>query len=462
MKKYLFALSMAAVIVAACAKESQNDEFAPASSEGIVYTLSVKAPLTKASLDENTGAFQWSANDQIAVFDNEQNKYQIFTTASPGSNATFTFVATDGLSHDFTGSKAYYPVSRLNSAQTEISTPIEISSAAEVPMAANNDNGSLVFDYEAAVVKLTIENVPSFSMSVEFQNSGNSYAAEVSHSINENMTFYFVVGESTSRASSIILYDSDNNEIIHKDFDLNGDITKGALIPLKTKVGPVIVFKNYATSWTGFDIYCYEGNSAYDGEWNSTAAKVKKYVKDNYDYYYRVLPTEAYNKDLSVILHNTSGDRRIVLYSMAINSYELHYSASQKEGIRKENDGNARMIVWDQVRWNAYGTSDPIPVYAYAWNGSNKYLGDYPGSKALGYFETTRNSSTSTRYWYFDINSLGSVFDLIITGREGNTEQYKLEKDNMKGLAKANYLHFGYDNSQNFFIDSDFDAQVTE
>jgi hypothetical protein len=80
---------------------------------------------------------------------------------------------------------------------------------------------------------------------VEFINDGNSYAAVVSHSVNEDMTFYFAVSESTSASSAIKLYDSANNTFVHKSFNLDGGaVVKGALIPLKTTVGTIMLFND--------------------------------------------------------------------------------------------------------------------------------------------------------------------------------------------------------------------------
>ena len=250
MKKLFLAFAAVAVLFAACSKENPTNEktsIAEESSDNSnisdnpiakVYSLSATRPTTRATVNEESGAFTWQDTDEIAVWDNDQSKYQVFTATGSGTSVTFTYTATDGLNHDFTSSDAYYPASRLNNEHTGVNMPVALASAGDVPLKATNSDGTLAFAYQTAVVKLTVNNVPSFATSVEFVNDGNSYAAEISHAANENMVFYFAVAESSSVNSSIVLYDSSGNEIINKSFKLLGGAPdNGALIPLKTTVG---------------------------------------------------------------------------------------------------------------------------------------------------------------------------------------------------------------------------------
>ena len=483
--KKIFLVFAAISVLAACSKEIRTaEDFSANDSEdqivngsesttdnAKVYTLSATLPQLKATVNESTGKFEWESTDEIAVYDNEQSKYQVFTTTGSGETVTFSFTATDGLDHDFAGSNAYYPASHLNSAHTAIDTPVQIASAGEVPMSATNTGGSLTFDYDAAIVKLTIENVPSFAVSAEFVNNNNSYAAEISHSVNEDMTFYLVVASSNSLASEINVYDSSNNQIIHKTFNLSGSssIQNGDLIPLKTKVGPVVDIKNYATSWTAAYIYLFSGENYLGTPWGDLNQVMKSYNDGTYNHYYRVLPSSSLNNTYEVIVFNSSNDTYRIRTNILIEN-QTNYSASQKEGLRKVGDTHHRVIVRDEALGT--NTADNPNTYFYIKSIDGGHEGatgawESEGTKALGWFIGKRNNNASGRYYYFDTNAISSYSGKSLTFEYtmmNGDSQWRASYNN-SGYTYSNYLHLGcyyQDSNLKWYVDSDFDSQMSE
>ena len=427
MKKLFLAFAAVAVLFAACSKENPTNEktsIAEESSDNSstsdnpiakVYSLSATWPATRATVNEESGVFTWQDTDEIAVWDNAQSKYQVFTATGSGTSVTFTYTATDGLNHDFTSSVAYYPASRLNNEHTDVNMPIALASAGDVPMTATNDAGSLAFNYQSAVVKLTVNNVPSFAESVEFVNDAKSYAAEISHSINENMTFYLAVAGSSNASSSIILYDTSGNEIINKSFALKGGApVNGALIPLKTTVGFPILVKN-DTEWGGLDIYCYSATDSWkNANWGESLATVKTVTINAQTYSYIISKnvTDSY----SFVFRKPNNDYPRVEHKGVPVSGETKIVLNTTNGARVEGDTTPRLLVYNQ---NKMG-----PVYLHYWGagitgtdwGSNDsgarqmvYLHDghmEMSSLCTGLIYTGNAANTGNWYFYYDIDAI--------------------------------------------------------
>lgn len=455
MKKIFFVFAAVAVLFAACSKENpaNEDSIIPAATTAKVYTLSATMPATKATVNELSGKFEWVSNDKIAVYDKEQSKYQIFTTNDSGESVTFSFTATDGLNHDFSGSDAYYPASRLNSAQTDLETQITIASAGDVPMKATNNGGSLEFDYEAAVVKLTVNHVPSFTESVEFVNDGISYAAVVNHSSNEDMVFYFVVAESNSASSEINLYDTANNKFVAKSFDLSGGkVVKGALIPLKTTVGYPILVEN-GTSWGGLDIYCYSATDTWkNADWGYSLATVNTITLGSKEYSYIIAKGTA--DSYSFVFRKPYSDYPRVEHKGIAVSGETKVVLNTTTGARLEGDSTPRIIVWNQDK--------QAPVYIHYWGngisgttwGSDTepsrqmiYMTDghmVMSSKCSGLIYTGDSLNSGEWYFYYDFVDFGSAssFNFRLHQGENNGSEFT-------DVAIETVMKYGWWNNNN-------------
>lgn len=378
MKKFFLAFAAVAALFAACSKENPTNEESniPEESTAKVYTLTATMPATKATVDETTGKFEWESTDKIAVYDKAQGRYQVFTSTGSGSSVTFSFTATDGLSHDFSGSDpthfdAIYPVSRIDANGEDTIQGTIIESAGDVPMTATYNGGTLEFAYDAAVVKLTVKNVPSFTGMVEFVNDNVSYIAEVNHSTNEDMTFYMIVNESTSAASEINLFDTKGQKFVAKTFNLaRGPVVKGALIPLKTTVGYVLSFYNPSGAYGGnssSSIYIWEvgGSKTH----NQTSAR-NTYTVGDKTYEYVVMPSDWGELTRTGVKYEGAGgstetrvftDRNIV-FTVAASQIATTYRVylSKDSSYLYENtyayDGNDKLGGWPGTKMGTSGS----------------------------------------------------------------------------------------------------------
>ena len=435
MKKLFLAFAAVAVLFAACSKEipTKQDTNITENTSTMVYTLSASMPKTRATVNESTGKFEWASTDEIAVYDNEQSKYQIFTTTGSGETVTFTFTATDGLAHDFTSSAAYYPASRLNPGHTDVNMPVALASAGDVPMTATNDAGSLAFNYQSAVVKLTVNNVPSFAKSVEFVNDGNSYAAEISHSINENITFYLAVAGSSNASSSIILYDTSDNEIINISFALKGGApVNGALIPLTTTVGPVLLIQNNAKaemenagkSWdvitsTNGDICFYSKKDATEYcSWSSSNTNLNSISINTTPYQYFVYPKGAAGQTVRVELCNKDGGSGYPKFAttLTLAQGEQTYTFSYGEGLKKA--GEKFFYAVDQD--GGEGTC------VYAWTGSTEHYGSFSTNNGGVGLTTMWDNGRTIRMYDFTVLSTSSNYIFMKGGLTGKNDSDKL------------------------------------
>lgn len=467
MKKIFFVFAAVAVLFAACSKENpaNEDSIIPAATTAKVYTLSATMPATKATVNELSGKFEWVSNDKIAVYDKEQSKYQIFTTINSGESVTFSFTATDGLNHDFSGSDAYYPASRLNSAQTDLEPQITIASAGDVPMKATNNGGSLEFDYEAAVVKLTVNHVPSFTESVEFVNDGNSYAAEVSHSSNEDMVFYFVVAESNSASSEINLYDTANNQFVAKTFNLaGGKVVKGALIPLKTTIGPVVLIKNnsvaeaeaagHSTSGLPGEIDFYSSwTGGETGYYNDDV--LHKVTISGVEYSYYVYPASQKDQTVSVNIHHDNYDYPRVVTSISLNENESIYYFGYTRGLRKTTTAKT---IYAKAENSSKDNVDYLAAHVRWGDGdTNATLGNLgsPISTKMGYIQS---GSDKQRVWYFDMSGFTDTFHLYFYDKT-NTSNKSTEYYNLSSSTDHYYYYWAHSDGGNYYFGASVDDQ---
>jgi len=255
MKKYIYLFAFAALAFTACSKEATDDsiETIVDNHEAVVYRLTASVNDTKATIEANGSNFTWEEDDEIVVWDSAQNTYQTFTASEDGAEVEFTFTATDGLNHVFTDATAYYPATRWNG--SAISTPTILSALKDVPMSATRTgNGNIVFDYDVAVVDLTIHNVPSFATSLNFASTKNSVniTVPITHTSHEDMNFLLAIStEGTYTDVAVSLSDGTNTFFQKTGVSMGpaGAVAKGDLLHRSTTVGPIFTF-----SGSGLDV----------------------------------------------------------------------------------------------------------------------------------------------------------------------------------------------------------------
>ncbi len=161
-------LAMAALVIVACSREVSAWE---ESHKGVPTTYTLTARLAedavcKAVMDQ-TGHAAWSAGDRIAVWDNISGTFKTFINKGEGGQTvTFSFEGEPGATYDF--SRAIYPASVVKEKRED--TPLtlpgaytleEAATASCFPMVATVDNNSLSFKHLCAMVRISIEGIPS-------------------------------------------------------------------------------------------------------------------------------------------------------------------------------------------------------------------------------------------------------------------------------------------------------------
>ena len=165
--KKTFILAISVFLLAGCAREN---EFAPRQitdeANRVEYNFTVEID-TKASISD-AGVFSWTAGDKVAVWDSQNNTFDEFVAQQDGANTTITGTGLSNANY----TKAYYPSTVATAGENSIVWPDSYASAAvaakSFPMMAVNDNGTLSFKHLGALLKLTIEDLPSNVSSLVF------------------------------------------------------------------------------------------------------------------------------------------------------------------------------------------------------------------------------------------------------------------------------------------------------
>lgn len=204
MKKFFFTIAALSVMAAACNKAELNpveggDETAPAANM-IVETISGTTEMsTKATIAGGTGAFAWTAGDNIAV--HVSNGTYVFTSdagasgaSTSAASASFTVVYPDGYSRD---AFAVYPsriISECSTANTnygqaghtlDVKLPSSYTLAqvsgdtTPCPMIATNTPGSgWEFKQLCGLLRLTVNSIPPSTKRMEIKFNGTKVSGE--------------------------------------------------------------------------------------------------------------------------------------------------------------------------------------------------------------------------------------------------------------------------------------------
>ena len=297
MKKYFIPfLLMAAAAVAACQPKENIEE--PALEGSYIYTLNASAPeVTKSDYDAS-GAFSWSASDQISVLFHKGDDNKFFTlsnTSGAGASATFSGAIDAGyeIGASTDGTQwALYPANDENNFVAADSKPVKLHIPAEtdfttsefsanLPMYAHGNSGSFAFQHlgaayrftftevSAAKAKLVVENQTTYQLSGDIPihmgdiYSDQGYASvgsekgsltQIANVVGGEVSFYVPVRYWADYQPNITLYDADTNDPIFSK-------TAGASKQL-TSLGKV---KPFSFSVTGFT---YEFPSKFGINWN--------------------------------------------------------------------------------------------------------------------------------------------------------------------------------------------------
>ncbi|MBO4434519.1 MAG: hypothetical protein J5769_03585 [Bacteroidales bacterium] len=174
MKKSLICIAALALIAASCAKEMDNFNESSTIDNGSLIEYSFTAGVdTKGDLDFTTGSYSWTAGDAIAIWDSQNSKFDTFTAQADG--ATTEFKGSGAADAVYTN--AYYPASLAdatagaNAIVWPASYESEAVAAKSFPLFAVNDGGTLTFKHLGAILKISVNDVPSIVDAIEFSAS---------------------------------------------------------------------------------------------------------------------------------------------------------------------------------------------------------------------------------------------------------------------------------------------------
>jgi hypothetical protein len=479
MKKLFYILATALVFAVACSKEAvvNNDENTNVPSGR--YTLYAELPqfidaATKASVND-LGVFSWTAGDEInVVFYSTANAgyiYRVFTCTDASAGK---FEIKDGeaaIPDGYNLNSAMYPVS-FGGVNASNQTFTSLDAAAKgFQMTATVSEGKLVFAHKNALLKVTVNNVPSFAKKLTVGN------VEIALSLSAagRVDAYVPMAPAAAAKMSIAVTDGSNNTIISKTSQNQVALVAANLYTLPTlTIGPVLDALQYATSWTKINTYIVGVDGDYKADLSSETEKMAKYNDGTNNHYYRVLPASALNNTYRIVYYNTANDDYRVVTSISVANQNA-VSVSQKEGVRTIGDSHHRLIIRDEQLGTALDTNPDTYLYIKGVkdvSGSDGLTGSWlsDATKALGWFTSKRNSSLSGRYYYFDTNALSSYtgkefwFSYLMYA-EGTNNNWRYADNYKSPVNYANYIHLGfyYDNSDlKVYNDSAFDSQVSE
>ena len=243
---FLTAAASALWVVCSCSKEVE----APGKSQepGTVteYRFTATLPQPKAVMGDDATT-SWSKGDEIAIWDTESSRYYTFTNnEGDGGEAVFTFSG-EG-TYNFT--RAIYPAS-IAEGYTGVTLPAEYdlsdaSKARTVPMIGTVDGEAVSFMHLAAVLKITLEGIPSkaatlvvsspsVSISGAFNLSGNGVDDGKIHAGGEDATIGDAIDlKSGNIGAGVEIQAKNGSSSVSIDISSRESNTLAVYIPLPT------------------------------------------------------------------------------------------------------------------------------------------------------------------------------------------------------------------------------------
>lgn len=221
MKKYLFIMSAAALVMASCS-EDQELVNAPASQENRVLTATFEQEAaTRTSIDgDNNNALTWSTEDAIAVFgtgDGEQAEYNL---TAGGGTGTATFTRDGGSTAPAEIAGAAFPYSQAVSfnyseGMLEMNLLAELdqisASELDLPMWGTVADGNIAFKHLAGVLKVNLTGIPEDYTKL-IVTASNPINGNFTADINVDDEYPVLTSESTEAENKTVTVEFDNGE----------------------------------------------------------------------------------------------------------------------------------------------------------------------------------------------------------------------------------------------------------
>lgn len=484
--KKAFILIIAAVATIACTKESNTQDKYITQEGGLLSIEATIAPFvddaTKASISVNAsgaliGTFSWSEGDQIA-FPVTGDPAYVALTYNP-ENGKFEGKANDGQAID-NKRQIVYPASRVIGGpySTTFASIAEAKAGfkmtASVPASLSE---KIIMTHESALVHVQFTNVPNFADKLVVSD-GSDIATISTGSASGDIHFYVPITPDPDGAKTytFTLKDAADNVIKAVASDAKTLVAGKYYNTPNVAIPPFVDVAKNATSWGDVYVYLYSGKGDYEVSWGSLSSVMKSYTKSGVNHYYRILPEDSLGNTYSMIVFNSDNDHYRITTTLTVEA-QNYLLASQKDGIRRVGDTHHRLFIWDQAL--AVNTNDNPDTYLFIKSITGVEGTAFTGSwesastKAIGWFNTKRNSGESGRYYYFDTDAIKNysgkafVFEYTMyeegcTGQDNNRWRALYNQNSPVAYSDNVHLIVYDDGGFKFTNDTDFDTQVSE
>lgn len=162
----ILAAAVAALFAVSCVKETPNDNLAPVGMKTVTLTADYSNLATKTTYGDQ-GQFSWTEGDQISVWCSDE-QFHTLTATSAGKRVEFTGELPEEVS---LGWYAFYPADENHAADCHFNIPmykdLSVTGSADLPMAAQVEDGVYVFKHMTAAALVTFTKFPADATSAD-------------------------------------------------------------------------------------------------------------------------------------------------------------------------------------------------------------------------------------------------------------------------------------------------------
>ena len=162
----ILAAAVAALFAVSCVKETPNENLAPVGMKTVTLTADYSNLATKTTYGDQ-GQFSWTEGDQISVWCSDE-QFHTLTATSAGKRVEFTGELPEDVA---LGWYAFYPADENHAADSYYHIPmykdLSATGSADLPMAAQVEDGVYVFKHMSAAALVTFTNFPADATSAD-------------------------------------------------------------------------------------------------------------------------------------------------------------------------------------------------------------------------------------------------------------------------------------------------------
>ena len=175
----ILAAAVAALFAVSCVKETPNENLAPVGMKTVTLTADYSNLATKTTYGDQ-GQFSWTEGDQISVWCSDE-QFHTLTATSAGKRVEFTGELPEDVA---LGWYAFYPADENHAADCYYHIPmykdLSATGSADLPMAAQVEDGVYVFKHMTAAALVTFTDFPEdvTSADITFVNARMKFSGD--------------------------------------------------------------------------------------------------------------------------------------------------------------------------------------------------------------------------------------------------------------------------------------------